>query len=168
MVIFPSTGEVMVVKFDTGGYWASVKDESANKRKRLYMVVHSCFDVGRSEGGGREVVEGDGRRGRGGNCLELLLLLRILSPKAQSLVGLWKRRWMLSHVYCISKLVSYRQSLIYNSKSTMFLSVDDCSFYITKRRNVESPPRSQRDARGVVLGSRRLFFLYPRPQTELE
>jgi hypothetical protein len=93
MVIFPSTGEVMVVKFDTGGYWASVKDESANKRKRLYMAVHSCFVVGRSEGGGREVVEGDGRGGEGRkgkgrgrlifamNCC-CLLLLRILSPKA--------------------------------------------------------------------------------------
>ena len=72
MVIFPSTGEVMVVKFDTGGYWASVKDESANKRKRLYMVVHSCFVVGRSEGGGRVVCwlsrETGGKRegGRGG------------------------------------------------------------------------------------------------------
>jgi hypothetical protein len=65
-----------------------VKDESANKRKRLYMVVHSCFVVGRSEGGGREVVEGEGEgegEGREGEvdlCLELLLLLRILSPKA--------------------------------------------------------------------------------------
>jgi hypothetical protein len=59
-----------------------VKDESANKRKRLYMVVHSCFIVGRSEGGGREVVEGEGREGEVDLCLELLLLLRILSPKA--------------------------------------------------------------------------------------
>jgi hypothetical protein len=58
-----------------------VKDESANKRKRLYMVVHSCFAVGRSEGGGREVVEGEGRGGDEGrlifalNCLLLLLLV---------------------------------------------------------------------------------------------
>jgi hypothetical protein len=49
-----------------------VKDESANKRKRLYMVVHSCFVVGRSEGGGRVVCwlsrETGGKRegGRGG------------------------------------------------------------------------------------------------------
>jgi hypothetical protein len=91
------------------------------------MAVHSCFVVGRSEGGGREVVEGDGRGVEGRKegsewkldlCLELLLLLRILSPKALLNCGSdggWCRGWVVTGhrlVKCHSlRATSHRQSL---------------------------------------------------------
>lgn len=52
--MLPSTGDLMVVRLEAGGYWAkatAMRKERDRERKEEYMVVQSCFD--HPEGGKR-------------------------------------------------------------------------------------------------------------------
>ena len=45
--MLPSTGDLMVVKLEAGGYWAeatATRKEINRERKEEYMVVQSCFN----------------------------------------------------------------------------------------------------------------------------
>jgi hypothetical protein len=54
--MLPLTGEVMVVRFELGGYWAFVEVRRRERTKKRYMVVQSCFDHrrGGKRGGKKE------------------------------------------------------------------------------------------------------------------